>query len=106
MPEPVAVALLLSWWGRIKAACRWVIDALRLQSRVTTLEGKLAALEKSAPEPSPFRKCPVCGERDLRIQDRYRFRPDVFDQQRYFHEKWRCFSCGHLEQNEIPEPGG
>jgi uncharacterized protein with PIN domain len=77
----------------------------RTQSRLDELEKKLASLQKTD-EPSPYRKCPNCGARDLRLQDRYRFRHDVFDHQRYFHEKWRCFSCGHLEQNEIPEPGG
>jgi hypothetical protein len=40
------------------------------------------------------------------LQDRYRFRRDVFDRQRYFHEKWRCYTCGHLEQEDTPEPGG
>src|SRR6266508_3339910 len=92
-------------WSYLRSGARWIVNAFRTQSRIGALENKIATLEKPA-APSPHRKCPQCGERDFRLQDRYRFRYSPLDRQRYFHEKGRCYSCGHLEQVDIPEPGG
>jgi len=87
-----------TWWSRIKAAYERGKGIVALDSRVRDLEAKLGDNR-----PSPYRKCPACAERDFRIQDRYRSRPEPFEG-RYFHEKWLCFSCGHREAVNIPEP--
>jgi uncharacterized protein with PIN domain len=95
-----------SVWGWLKWPVQQAVLAVRLNAKVAALEGKVEKLGEQSPPPSPFRRCPECGERDLRLLDRYRYRPDVFDHQRYLHEKWRCYSCNYLDEVNLPEPGG
>lgn len=52
---------------------------------------------------APYRKCPACGERDFRISDRQRARPDVYGS-RTFCVKWLCLACGNRETETIEEP--
>jgi len=110
MPDPVTSSWLVSTafavWGYIKWPVDQLIKAFQLNKKVASLEDTVKELQKRPADPSPHRKCPVCSERDLRLQDRYRYRSDPFDHQRYFHEKWRCFNCGHIEETNLPEPGG
>ena len=89
----------------LKAAFQRVANAFRIQSRLEELGDKLLAALEKKDVPPPYRNCPNCGAHDLRLQDRHRYKPDFFSDQRYVHEKWRCFSCEHFEQNHMPEPG-
>jgi len=89
----------------LKAAFQRVANAFRIQSRLEELGDKLLAALEKKDVPVPYRKCPHCGEHDLCLQDRHRYKPHFFSDQRYFHEKWRCSSCGHFEQNHMPERG-
>jgi predicted RNA-binding Zn-ribbon protein involved in translation (DUF1610 family) len=50
-----------------------------------------------------YRKCPACGERDFRISDRQRSRPDVYAS-RTFRVKWLCLACGERATEIIEEP--
>ena len=61
--------------------------------------------EKREPneEHAPYRKCPGCGERDFRISDRQRARPDVYGS-RTFCVKWLCLTCGKRETETVEEP--
>jgi len=52
---------------------------------------------------APYRKCPACGERDFRISDRQRARPEVYGS-RTFCVKWLCLTCGKRETETIEEP--
>jgi hypothetical protein len=109
MPEPISTLLFTSVssvWGYIKWPVTQIVSALRLNAKVAELEEKVGKLSEQSAAPSPFRKCPHCSERDMRLQDQYRYRNDVFDNQRYLHEKWRCFTCGAIDEVNIPEPGG
>lgn len=113
MPDPISAGFLGAAysfaslvWGYIKWPAKQIALAFRLNARVAELEEKLGRLSETPAAPSPFRKCPYCGERDMRMQDRYRFRHSPFDRERYFHEKWRCYSCGAMDEVNIPEPGG
>jgi hypothetical protein len=112
MSEPISAGLAVvygygsSIWGYIKWPVKQIAMAFQLNAKVAELEEKISKLSDQPAPPSPFRKCPQCGERDLRLQDRYRYRPDVFDHQRYFHEKWRCYTCGFMDEDNRPEPGG
>ena len=113
MPEPISTLAATvygyaSWlWGYAKWPIQQVAAALRLNAKVADLEQKVGKLtEQNNTAPSPYRKCPHCGERDMRLQDKYRYRRAVFEHQRYYHEKWRCFSCGAMDEVNLPEPGG
>ena len=112
MPEPVtgflatAYGVVASIWGYVKWPAQQVVAAYRLNAKVAALEETVKRLSELPAPPSPYRKCGACGERDLRLIDKYRYRPDVFDDQRYYHEKWRCYSCGNLDEVNLPEPGG
>jgi hypothetical protein len=109
MPEPFLAGLATTAstvWGYVKWPVTQILSAFRLNTKVAELEEKLNKLNQQPSAPSPFRKCPNCGERDLRMQDAYRYRKDVFDDQRYFHQKWLCYSCGFTEEVNLPEPGG
>jgi hypothetical protein len=106
-PALTALAAVASTiWGYVKWPITQIMSAFRLNAKVAEIEKKLETLDKQPPPPSPFRKCQNCGERDLRLQDTYRYRADVFDEQRYFHQKWLCFSCGFRDEVNLPEPGG
>ena len=52
-------------------------------------------------EHASYRKCPACGERDFRISDRQRSKPELYGS-RTFCVKWLCLSCG-ARQTEIVE---
>jgi hypothetical protein len=111
MPEPVSIATLYGFaatvWGYVKWPFKQARLALRLNTRVDELEQQLKILRDKSEPPSPYRKCPKCGEKDLRLIDRYRHRgDDVFSRRRYFHEKWRCYSCDFVDQINLEEPGG
>jgi uncharacterized protein with PIN domain len=99
-------ASLWWWWGQIKAPVKWILGLLQTQSRLKALETEIATIKDERTRHSGHRKCPECGERDLRLVDRYRFKRHPFDRQRYFHEKWRCYSCGKMDDVNHPEPGG
>jgi uncharacterized protein with PIN domain len=112
MPDPISTGFAIvygyasSIWGYVKWPMKQIVRAFQLNAKVAELEEKLSKLTEQPAATSPYRKCPQCGERDLRLQDRYRYRPDVFDNQRYFHEKWRCYTCGAIDEVNLPEPGG
>jgi hypothetical protein len=113
MPEPVSSALAAVYgyagiiWGWLKWPIQQIVLAFRINARIADLEEKVRKQgEQPPPSPSPYRKCPQCAERDLRLIDQYRYRPDLYDEHRIFHEKWRCHSCGHFEEINLPEPGG
>jgi hypothetical protein len=113
MPDPISTGIAAtiygyaaSAWGWIKWPIDQIVMAFRLNAKVSDLEEKVRKLSEQPAPPSAFRKCPKCGERDLRFLDRYRYRHHPFDHQRYFHEKWRCYSCGYLDEVNQPEPGG
>ena len=112
MPDPISGFATAAFgygsliWGYIKWPIKQVALAFRLNAKVAELEDRISKLGQQTAAPSPYRICPHCGERDLRLQDKYRYRPDVFDHQRYYHEKWRCFSCGATDEVNLPEPGG
>jgi len=57
---------------------------------------------KTADPHAPYRRCPRCGERDLRLSDRQRAKPDVY-RSRLFLLKWLCLSCGYRESETIEE---
>jgi hypothetical protein len=57
---------------------------------------------KSAESQSSYRRCPKCGERDLRLSDRHRPEPSVY-QSRIFVLKWLCLSCGYRETETTEE---
>jgi len=111
MPEPFSIASTVygyatSVWSYVKWPFKQVMLALRLNTRVDDLEQQVKKLSEKSEPPSPFRKCPKCSERDLRLMDRYRHHgDDVFSNQRFFHEKWRCYSCDFQEQINLEEPG-
>ena len=66
------------------------------------IAGATAPTKKSSADPhAAYRKCPKCGERDLRLSDRQRAKPNVY-QSRVFQLKWLCLACGYRE-NEIIE---
>jgi hypothetical protein len=109
MPEPTFTALsaaVSSIWTYIKWPITQIVSAFRLNAKVAELEDKLRKIGEQPAAPSPYRKCPKCKERDFRLEDRYRYHSDVFSNQRYLHEKWRCYSCGFMEDANLPEPGG
>jgi hypothetical protein len=83
-------------WKRLKQLYDLAITYQRLPTKVEAIERRL--------KESGHRRCPQCGERDMRLQDKYRFKHSPFDEQRYLHEKWLCYACNHREQNDIPEP--
>ena len=49
-----------------------------------------------------YRKCPKCGERDFRLSDRQRARPDIY-RSRLFLLKWLCLTCAHREDEIVEE---
>jgi rubredoxin len=49
-----------------------------------------------------YRKCPKCGERDFRVNDRQMARPDVYGSRAY-RLKWVCGACGNQESEVIEE---
>jgi len=102
MAEFGVVTKILSWLKPVRLAGKWIVGIFHLKSRVDELERQIA---KQAQEPPPqqHRQCPKCGERDYRLRDQYRSRPDPFGP-RFLHEKWLCYSCGHKETNNIEEP--
>ena len=53
-------------------------------------------------EHASYRKCPACGERDFRISDRQRSKPELYGS-RTFCVKWLCLSCGARETEIIEE---
>jgi C4-type Zn-finger protein len=57
---------------------------------------------KSAESQASYRRCPKCGERDLRLSDRHRPEPSVY-QSRIFVLKWLCLSCGYRETETVEE---
>src|SRR6266436_4168945 len=87
----------------IRAWFNWFAAVRTMPAKLSEIERRIAEL-KPRDETPKYRKCPECGERDFRLQDRYRHHPDVFARTRYFHEKWLCFACGHRETNNIEEP--
>jgi len=102
MAESGMAAKILSWLKPVKLIGQWIIGVFRLKSRVDELERRLAEPVQQPPQ-SPHRKCPKCGERDFRLHDQYRARPDVFGP-RFLHQKWLCYSCGHAKTDNIEEP--
>lgn len=59
--------------------------------------------EPNAVEPyRSYRKCPKCGERDFRLSDRQRARPDIY-RSRLFLLKWLCLTCAHREDEIVEE---
>ena len=102
MAESGIAAKILSWLKPVKLVGQWIIGVFRLKSRVDELERRLAEPSQEPP-PSPYRFCPQCEERNLRLRDQYRARPDVHGP-RFLHEKWLCYSCGYEEINNIEEP--
>jgi hypothetical protein len=112
MADPISAGVAIvygyasSIWGYIKWPVKQIVNAFQLNAKVAELEEKLSKLGGQSAAPSPHRKCPECGERDMRLQDHYRYRADVFERQRYFHEKWRCYTCGAMDEVNLPEPGG
>jgi C4-type Zn-finger protein len=56
----------------------------------------------SADRNASYRRCPKCGERDLRLSDRQRANPYAY-QSRIYALKWLCLSCGHRENETIEE---
>jgi hypothetical protein len=97
MPEPFTALLTTAYgyasalWGYAKWPIQQIRAALKVTEKIKELEDKVSELSAKNAAPSPYRKCPHCGERDMRLQDKYRYRPDVFNHQRFYHEKWRCF---------------
>jgi C4-type Zn-finger protein len=63
----------------------------------TSVKGRTSA-DRSA----PYRRCPKCGERDLRLSDRQRANPHAY-QSRMYALKWLCLGCGYLENETIEE---
>jgi C4-type Zn-finger protein len=49
-----------------------------------------------------YRKCPKCGERDLRLSDRQRANPNAYRSQIYA-LKWLCLGCGYRETETVEE---
>jgi hypothetical protein len=101
--EWTLIRFLWSLLSPFRAVARWIGGLFTAPARVSALENELSALKQNRAV-SRYRKCPECGERDYRCEDRYRSRPDVFNGPRYFHEKWRCYSCNHFEATNIEEP--
>ena len=94
---------LWSLLSPIRNAVRWAIGIVTAPTRIASMKSELDAL-KDGKIDKRYRKCPQCGERDFRLEDRYHHRPDIFGGPRYFHEKWRCYSCNHFEATNIEEP--
>ena len=94
--------------GRVRRVVQAIQRIALMSRRLEELEKKLEAAAKKLPikieqKPSPFRKCPRCGERDFRLIDAYRIRPDVFGE-RILHQKWLCYNCSHREEDNLEEP--
>jgi len=64
--------------------------------------GRAARVKNVDPHAS-YRKCPQCGERDFRLSDRQRAKPDVY-RSRVFLLKWLCLGCGYRENETVEEP--
>lgn len=60
------------------------------------------AKEKQVDGHAAYRKCPKCGERDFRISDRQRARPDIY-RSSVFRVTWLCLTCGLREKEEVDE---
>jgi hypothetical protein len=112
MPDPISGLATAAYgfasliWGYIKWPVKQAALALKLNKKVAELETRVSKLTEQDGAPLPYRKCPHCGERDMRLRDTYRYRESPLDIQRYFHEKWLCYSCGFREEVNLPEPGG
>ena len=68
------------------------------------IQGSSSLPEKKSEGHPAYRKCPKCGERDFRISDRQRARPEIYGS-RIFRVKWLCLACGMRESEEIEESG-
>jgi len=87
----------LSAWSYDKAL-RTLLMPLR-----ALVTGATAPSARNSTDPhAAYRKCPQCGERDLRLSDRQRAKPDVY-QSRLFQLKWLCLACGYRENETIEE---
>jgi predicted RNA-binding Zn-ribbon protein involved in translation (DUF1610 family) len=64
----------------------------------TTAPAKVKIIDPHA----SYRKCPQCGERDLRLSDRQRAQPDVY-RSRVFLLKWLCLACGYRDNETVEE---
>jgi hypothetical protein len=69
---------------------------------VKALKRVLYPWRRNAESHLSYRRCPKCGERDLRLSDRHRPEPSVY-RSRIFVLKWLCLSCDYRETETIEE---
>ena len=87
----------MSAWSYDKAL-RAVLTPLRAVIVAASNSAKLGGTDSQ----TSYRKCPKCGERDLRLSDRQRAKPDVY-RSRLFRLQWLCLTCGYRENETIEE---
>jgi hypothetical protein len=88
----------------LKAAFQRVANAFRIQSRLEELGDKLLAALEKKDVPPPYRNCPNCGAHDLRLQDRHRYKPNFFSDQRYVHENGAVLVANTSSRTTCPNP--
>ena len=79
----------------------WKLMLVPWRTRNAAANGS-AAKRKGADPHISYRKCPKCGERDYRLSDRQRSKPEVY-RSRVFLLKWLCLACGYRENETIEE---
>jgi hypothetical protein len=84
----------------------WAVTIFRrVQKFVALMRTRLPSwkpLSTNEPHP-PYRRCPRCGERGLRMSDRQRVSPDVY-RSRVFLLKSLCLACGYRETERFEQP--